>query len=1091
MPSVDDGTAFDLTAQGWQHLGCSGVGSISVGADADESGVVMPLPEAAGIPTLAAYEFAIVPFNITQDEQGRVDDVMAYKANALSEKDEGRKKGKRLVWHEIGQQNVKVSLREDAKEWLLKEKKHHWPLATSSWKGALAVISHCSRCLQCSSAWCFSVWCRDEDDSGSPADYMLIEVTGECSGPPKLKRIKMAYAIHYGRELQLPPSMAQNQMVADEIPNEEWPSDDSIKWQNRQARKARSKPGVRLYTPFCIDGMQQFLNHPPEGVHIFREHVVITKERLRIPFAVPAALELAKSCGLTSFLMDFTFQTNREGLLLGSAGPVGLWTEGVLPHMRFVPTIMLVSDAEDANAHALCVRLLRELRDGDLPPFEHAFLDMTCLRGAEKECGDEVYLHRCLQHTKVDIKKVASSRRKNSREPRLRTDLLPKILEWVDFSAWLHRDEEFDVFWRHLLGRMRHNEEEGDLNEPEFADYLEQEMLDISGPLIRAAWQSGFGAVPLGFTTYAANAIEVTNRLLKGVFDKGFRYQHVCRLVEKVALAIETRIRAGKYANLVQSRADAWPWLMDHAGVRRESDNEKRLDGKAIRGYFLEHGAAGTFLESACNLKLADGSTATKVYVMPKYTLRFASERGEDMQAMMDLALSVDTKSIAAALADKESGVYSYARHMYLRRTFVSVYITTEGMAVDAHKHFIEACGHTEHTWFFSRLQSDDLLLPIALGPRNSRAPVQGTTVKPKPKAKTSDATLSKLRAVSERGLPAGHRADVKIKAEGGTLEDDADAAPISPRAIAAEDHDELRIEAIDPKRCMARIWKAGLPQCTRYRKVGEFCNKHIIDNGDKHGRADGPPPASKTLEARKAFKDTSSRVKGETVKKEVKDESVEKKGKSNGAQAPADVCAPGPPTIASMMVAYKKSSVDSLFKRVVMSRLLVGAQFDADMARAKRLSVDGDAKKKVELERRQAIIESRLLPLGRRRVNTPAHGDCQFIAVARSLGFPDESHGELRTAVCEYLSRHSDVFDQFHADGSWERYLDKLRQGAWGDHVTIMAMARMFNHTFTTLTDVPGELHSHHISPAGASNGESVIVHFGEFHYESTELLL
>ena len=40
-------------------------------------------------------------------------------------------------------------------------------------------------------------------------------------------------------------------------------------------------------------------------------------------------------CGLTSFLMDFTFQTNLEGVLLGAAGPVGLNTRGILPQMRF------------------------------------------------------------------------------------------------------------------------------------------------------------------------------------------------------------------------------------------------------------------------------------------------------------------------------------------------------------------------------------------------------------------------------------------------------------------------------------------------------------------------------------------------------------------------------------------------------------------------------------------------------------------------------------------------------------------------------------------------------------------------------------
>ena len=42
----------------------------------------------------------------------------------------------------------------------------------------------------------------------------------------------------------------------------------------------------------------------------------------------------ASKADLKSFLMDFTFNTNVEGLLLGVAGPVGLWTGEQLPHMR-------------------------------------------------------------------------------------------------------------------------------------------------------------------------------------------------------------------------------------------------------------------------------------------------------------------------------------------------------------------------------------------------------------------------------------------------------------------------------------------------------------------------------------------------------------------------------------------------------------------------------------------------------------------------------------------------------------------------------------------------------------------------------------
>ena len=46
-------------------------------------------------------------------------------------------------------------------------------------------------------------------------------------------------------------------------------------------------------------------------------------------------MDMASESDLKNFLMDFTFNTNVDNLLLGVAGPAGLWTEESLPHMRF------------------------------------------------------------------------------------------------------------------------------------------------------------------------------------------------------------------------------------------------------------------------------------------------------------------------------------------------------------------------------------------------------------------------------------------------------------------------------------------------------------------------------------------------------------------------------------------------------------------------------------------------------------------------------------------------------------------------------------------------------------------------------------
>ena len=98
-------------------------------------------------------------------------------------------------------------------------------------------------------------------------------------------------------------------------------------------------------------------------MHVFHDDVDIAGGVVRVPFGVPAAIERAKDLDLTGFLMDFTFKTNKNDLVLGVAGPVGLVTgSDGLPHMRFIPTVFMLSEAEDFRAHQLCYQILRDLR---------------------------------------------------------------------------------------------------------------------------------------------------------------------------------------------------------------------------------------------------------------------------------------------------------------------------------------------------------------------------------------------------------------------------------------------------------------------------------------------------------------------------------------------------------------------------------------------------------------------------------------------------------------------------------------------------------------------------------------------------------
>jgi hypothetical protein len=230
--------------------------------------------------------------------------------------------------------------------------------------------------------------------------------------------------------------------------------------------------------------------------------------------------------------MDSTFQTNVDGLLLGAIGPVGLWTRGKLPHMRFLPAIFMVADAEDIDAMGTLVDLLFQMRDGQGPQWSDGFLDDKCFKGAQHaiaKMDDPVCLHRCLQHLRGNVKAAAASQDPTSKEKRLqKLDLRGDLDEWIVFSAFLPNDEEFIAFWSHILERLKHNEFNGDLDEPAMAKYLEEHVLDVSGDLIKATGCSGLGTTPLGFTSYAPNSIEVSHRILKAMMGNGMRYQDIC-----------------------------------------------------------------------------------------------------------------------------------------------------------------------------------------------------------------------------------------------------------------------------------------------------------------------------------------------------------------------------------------------------------------------------------------------------------------------------------------------------------------------------------------------------------------------------------
>ena len=91
-------------------------------------------------------------------------------------------------------------------------------------------------------------------------------------------------------------------------------------------------------------------------VRVLEEHVICSSERVILPFCLKNMDEVDRiwrETEMSSFLLDHTFQTNKEGLLLGAVGPVGLTVSSRGPSMRFLPVLFMLASSEDSDAHYL------------------------------------------------------------------------------------------------------------------------------------------------------------------------------------------------------------------------------------------------------------------------------------------------------------------------------------------------------------------------------------------------------------------------------------------------------------------------------------------------------------------------------------------------------------------------------------------------------------------------------------------------------------------------------------------------------------------------------------------------------------------
>lgn len=79
-------------------------------------------------------------------------------------------------------------------------------------------------------------------------------------------------------------------------------------------------------------------------------------------------------------------------------------------------------------------------------------------------------------------------------------------------------------------------------------------------------------------------------------------------------------------------------------------------------------------------------------------------------------------------------------------------------------------------------------------------------------------------------------------------------------------------------------------------------------------------------------------------------------------------------------------------------------------------------------------------------RLPVPADGNCQFHSIALHTHL---DHIGVRSAVINFLTLHPHMFAQFIVNESVDSWLLRMsRPSAWGNHITLMAAARIFDYS-------------------------------------------
>lgn len=98
--------------------------------------------------------------------------------------------------------------------------------------------------------------------------------------------------------------------------------------------------------------------------------------------------------------------------------------------------------------------------------------------------------------------------------------------------------------------------------------------------------------------------------------------------------------------------------------------------------------------------------------------------------------------------------------------------------------------------------------------------------------------------------------------------------------------------------------------------------------------------------------------------------------------------------------------------------------------------------------------IDTQLKSMNLLSKKIPGDGNCQFAAISycmRMYGI-DLSTDKLRRNAIKYIVKHKSRFKHYVHNITMKQYIDRLRKGEYGDHITMVALSELYNLTIYVL---------------------------------------